>query len=777
MGEETRTTFRLQKSTGLRAKLVRAMVLTLVIVTGATVLTVGYMNYRSARATLDTIETHIRQSIARKGNGLAANHALALRGLVADNAFGDVARVIERSVREDDEILYGLFAGADGRVWTYVPALGLVREGGSLPDLKELGIEPVAAARVGAEASKREVAGQEAFEFSAAVAADDGAVLGRVLYGLSSVPLKRALSAARQDFQRTLLLTLALLSGLGIAASLLGITIIRGVASRITRPLAHLTEVITEIADGHKNRRVSIASDDEIGDLGRAFNQMLQELNDSYKKLESLNRNLEHRVEERTRELGRRNRDMRLVLDNVNQGFLTMSPDGILAQERSAIVTRWFGHSAVDQKFETYIGKHDKNFAEAFQLGWEVLLEGLLPRELCLAQLPGRLRHGDRELEFSYHAIQDQGGSPGAVRGLLIVVNDITEQVTHARQEAERTELLAMVQGFMTDRGGFLAFFDEVTHLLDSYGDADSDLITRKRVLHTIKGNAGLAGFRVVADLCHRAEEQLADGGEAHAADTIAKLLERWRTLGDTLATLLGERGRDVVEVRIGELATVIEDLRGAGTPNRITARLSGWTLEPMERPLGRLARYARSLAQRLGKGEIKVDVDGGGARIEPQRWKGLWSELVHVVRNSVDHGLEPPDERRGTSKPPQPALRLRATMAGDRLIIDIEDDGRGIDWDALRVIGRDKGMPCSSPEEMTAVLLAPDVTTRNQVTLTSGRGMGLASVADRVRELGGHITVQSRKGAGTKFRVSLPLTAGTPLRTEPAPAPTRNIA
>src|SRR5688572_4707391 len=103
MGEDTRTTFRLQKTTGLRAKLVRAMVLTLVIVTGATVVTVGYMNYRSARATLDTIETHIRQSIARKGHGLAANHALALRGLVADNAFGDVARVIERSVRDDDE--------------------------------------------------------------------------------------------------------------------------------------------------------------------------------------------------------------------------------------------------------------------------------------------------------------------------------------------------------------------------------------------------------------------------------------------------------------------------------------------------------------------------------------------------------------------------------------------------------------------------------------------------------------------------------------------------
>jgi signal transduction histidine kinase len=784
MGERTQIKPGLRARPGLRAKLVRAMVVTLVIVTGATVLTVGYMNYRSARATLETIETQIRQSIARKGQGLATNHAMALRGLVADNAFGDVARLVERSVQEDEEMLYGLFLGADGRVWTYVPPAVLSRDPRSRPDFKDLGIDPVAAGRPGAEATKRDVAGQEAFEFSASVAADDGAVLGRIFYGLSSVPLKRALSDAREEFQRTLLLTLMLLSVLGIAATLLGITIVRGVAARITRPLVHLTDVTTAIADGRKDQRVSIASDDEIGDLGRAFNQMLQELDESYKKLESLNRTLEHRVETRTRELGQRNRDMRLVLDNVNQGFLTMSREGVLAEERSAIVTRWLGASAPNQRFVAYIGRHDQGFAEAFQLGWEVLLEGLLPLELCLTQLPKRLHHDGRELEFSYHAIQEQGvdrrtlyGTGGILRGLLIVVNDITEQVTHARQEADRAELLAMVQGFMTDRSGFLAFFDEVTHLLESYRDPDSDLITRKRVLHTIKGNAGLAGFRVVSDLCHQAEEQLADGGEAQAEDTIRALLERWHTLDDTLATLLGERGRDIVEVQVGELAGVIEDLRSAGTPNRITSQLAGWTLEPVERPLGRLARYARSLAQRLGKGEIHVDVDGGGVRVDPQRWKGLWSELVHVVRNAVDHGMEAPDERRGTSKPLQPRLRLRTAAAGERLIIDIDDDGRGIDWDALRAIAQGKGLPCASPEELTAVLLAPDITTRSQVTLTSGRGMGLASVADRVRELGGNIAVKSRTGHGTQFRVSLPLTAGAPIRTEPVPAPAHNIA
>jgi signal transduction histidine kinase len=769
MGEVT--TVRLGVRTGVRAKLVRAMVVTLVAVTGATVLTVGYVNYRNASGTLDTIETHIRQSIARKGQGLATNHALALRSLVSDNAFGDVARLVERSVREDEEMLYGAFLGADGKVWTYVPPATLAREPGARPDVSELGIDAAAAARPGAESTKRNVAGQEAFEFSAAVANDDGVVVGRVFYGLSSEPLKRALSMARHESQRSLLLTLVLLSLLGAAATVLGISIVRGVAARIIRPLAHLTEVATAIADGRKNRRVAIWTDDEIGVLGGAFNQMVQELDQSYQSLEGLNRTLEHRVEARTRELGERNRDMRLVLDNVNQGFLTMSSNGILAEERSAIVTRWLGVSPPQQTFAAYVGQRDPAFAESFQLGYEVLQEGLLPLELCLAQLPKRLRHDGRELEFTYHAIQEQGGSSD-VHGLLIVINDITEQVRHARQEADRAEQLAMVQGFMTDRRGFLAFFDEVTHLLETFEDPEADLVSRKRVLHTIKGNAGLAGFRGVADLCHRAEEQLADGSEPDAEGTIRILFERWRALSNMLSTLLGERGRDVVEVQVGELAGLIDDMRVAGVPGRITSRLTGWTLEPTERPLERLARHARSLAQRLGKGEIQVEVDGGGVRVDPQQWKGLWSELVHVIRNAIDHGVETPDERRATAKPARPSLRLRTTSTRERLMIEIEDDGRGIDWDAVRAVAKKKGLPCTSPEELTAVLLAPDVTTKTQATLTSGRGMGLASVAERVRALGGDIAVESRRGQGTRFRLSLPLNPGTtPLRTQPASA------
>lgn len=739
----------------LRTKLVRAMVGTLAVVFGATLLIVGYVSYRSARATLDTIETHIRQSIIRKGQGLAANHALALRPLVADNAFGDVARLVQRAVRQDDEMVYGLFLGSDGRPWAYVRHADDTATTG--PDeWRELEIAPEAAQSPGLQSTRRHAAGENVFEFSAPVDGDDGMILGRIFYGLSSIPLDRALAAARRDSQRSLLLTLSLLVFLGLTAMLLGVGIIRNLSQRITRPLGHLTEVTTAIAAGAKHERVSIASDDEIGVLGHAFNRMLAQLDDSYERLEGLNRTLEQRVVERTQELAQRNRDMRLVLDNVNQGFLTISREGVLAQERSAIVDRWFGPYQGRTTFWAYLAPHDPEFGELFDLGYQALLEDTLPLALSVEQLPRNMVIGGRELSFSYHPMHEEG----AFAGLLIVINDVTEQRLHARQEAEQAEVLAMFRAFSQDRTGFLAFFDEASHMLETLRDPGIEPMLRRRLYHTLKGNAALTGLHAVAHLCHRAEDLLADGDEAALAATHEALAARWVALRETLAALIGERGREILEVHRRELDSIIEELRRAPASGRTLARLAAWGHEPADKPLVRLAQHARGLAQRLGKGDLEVIVEAGGVRLDPQRFTGLWSEMVHVVRNAVDHGVEMTDERRARGKAGRPRLWLRTRAEANQLVLEIEDDGRGIDWQAVRQAAAERGLPAETPEQLTEALLAPGVTTRSEVTATSGRGMGLSAVRDRVAALGGAIAVTSTPGQGTRFQLRMPLSS-----------------
>jgi two-component system chemotaxis sensor kinase CheA len=782
--------FRSSQRTRLRTRLVRAMVGTLAIVSGATLLTVGYLNVRIARSTRDTMEAQIRESITRKGEGLATNHALALRGLVADNAFGDVAHLVERAVRQDHEMVYGLFLGSDGRPWTYVPPLSATGPDDQQPNWHELGIDPEESRTPDLQSRLRVVNGQTVFEFSAPVDSDDGVVQGRLFYGLSRVPLDHALAAARRDFERSLALTLLLIGGLGIVTTLLGVTIIRNLSRRITGPLAHLTDVITAIAAGHKKERVTIDSEDEIGTLGRAFNRMLQQLDESYLKLEGLNRTLEQRVQERTEELGARNRDMRLVLDNVNQGFLTISDEGMLAQEHSAIVETWLGAYDGPLTFWDYIARCDQNFADMFQLGHEALREDVLPRQLCLDQLPARLRVGERDLIFTYRSITDDAsaggdevtssGRPKRKRGVLIVVNDITAQLLRARQESEQAELMAMFQGFTADRTGFLSFFEEATRMLETLREGSADLATRKRFYHTIKGNAGLAGFGAVAQLCHDAEDKLAEGDAPGVESVLEALSARWTVLQTTLADLVRERGRDVIDVHARELDEVLKAVRGV-VPAAVWDRMADWRLEPAERPLTRLAEYARSLAQRLGRGDLEVVIEDNGLRLDPQHWSGLWSELVHVIRNAVDHGLERVEDRTAAQRPARPRMRLATKAVGDHLVIEIEDDGRGIDWEAVRRAASAKGLPSATTDDLTNALLCASVTTRDVVTTTSGRGVGLAAVRERVDALGGHIKLATALGQGTLFQLTFPLDspnsphdrrlARTPTRLTPPPA------
>ena len=741
------------------------MVGTLAVVFGATLLTVGYLNIRSARETQDTIEAQIRQSITRKGQGLATNHALALRGLVADNAFGDVGHLVERAVRQDREMVYGLFLGADGRPWTYVPPLSPAGELDPQPNWRELGIETGESRTTGIQSRQRVVKGQRVFEFSAPVDSDDGAVLGRIFYGLSSVPLDQALATARHDFQRSLVLTLLLLGALGVAAMLLGVVIIHNLSRRITGPLAHLTDVITAIAAGHKNERVVIESEDEIGALGRAFNRMLEKLDDSYLRLEALNRTLEQRVNDRTAEVGQRNQDMRLVLDNVNQGFLTVSRTGHLALEHSRVVDGWFGPFEGSITFWDYMGRVDRGFAEMFRLGFDALLDDVLPLEMCLDQLPNRSRFDGRDFSFSYRMIGDQiPGEAATPQGLLIVVNDITEQLLRARHEAEQSELLAMLRGFTTDRSGFLSFFEEATRIVETLRAGEADLPTRKRLYHTLKGNAGLAGFGAVADLCHQAEDKLGENDEAAVQVILEAVANRWQALEEMLSSLVRERGRDVLDVHARDLEEVLAALREVA-PAAIWARMADWRLEPAERALTRLGDYARSLAERLGRGDLDINIDAGGVRLDPQRWSGLWSELVHVIRNAVDHGLEPIEERRAGSKDPRPHLRLATKSTGDKLVIEIEDDGKGIDWIAVRKVAAERGLAFESTEELTEALLSKFLTTRATVTATSGRGVGLASVRQRVQTLGGRIAIFTTRGRGTTFQFTFPLSGA------PAPA------
>ncbi|HVY25639.1 MAG TPA: ATP-binding protein [Polyangiaceae bacterium] len=455
-------------------------------------------------------------------------------------------------------------------------------------------------------------------------------------------------------------------------------------------------------------------------------------------------------MQERTQELAGRNRDLRLVLDTVDQALLTIDLSGRVAPERSSVTDAWFGTYVGSPRFVEYVGA-DRRFTVIFELGLEGLRDGVLPAEIYLEQLPKRLERGAKQFDCRYLPIEERG----ALKGLLLVIDDVTERLARAREEGEQRELMAAFIALMRDRNGFLTFCDESERILDELSQTATEGLLQKRLLHTLKGNAAVFGLHLVSELCHQAESELDQGLPCNRS--LDHLRARWSEIRRTLQGAAAEQLRSTIEISKDDLQELSARALQGASAAEVIGEIRRLSWESSARPLGRLAQHAQALASRLGKGLLEVEIEVDDARLEPERWAPLWSELVHVVRNAVDHGIETPEERDVAGKARVGRLRLATHRVGTGYRIEVEDDGRGIDWEAIRIRCAERGQPNATRAELVDAMLSADFSTRRQVTDMSGRGMGLAALAGVVRELGGHVDVESESGQGARWVVTVP--------------------
>ena len=216
------------------------------------------------------------------------------------------------------------------------------------------------------------------------------------------------------------------------------------------------------------------------------------------------------------------------------------------------------------------------------------------------------------------------------------------------------------------------------------------------------------------------------------------------------------ERGsQDALEGVIERIGRAIIELQNEVMSMRMT---------PMAFVFNRFPRMVRDLAKRFGK-KVKFIIEGAETEIDRSILDKLGDPLVHLLRNAIDHGIEPPEERVAAGKPEEGHLWLRAYAEGNYVFIEVEDDGRGIDPEKVKKKAIERGL--LTPEEaenltkreIYELLFRPGFSTAEKITDVSGRGVGLDVVKAVIEQLGGSIEVQSEVGKGTKFILRLPLT------------------
>jgi len=201
---------------------------------------------------------------------------------------------------------------------------------------------------------------------------------------------------------------------------------------------------------------------------------------------------------------------------------------------------------------------------------------------------------------------------------------------------------------------------------------------------------------------------------------------------------------------------------------NLITTELQEGVMKTRLQPIGNIwskfPRTVRDVALGCGK-QVRIELEGKDTELDKTIIEAIKDPMTHLVRNAVDHGIEPPEVRQAAGKPPEGRLLLRAFHEGGQVNIEITDDGAGLDLEKIRNKAVQKGLISAdqsarmSEREMSNLIFLPGLSTAEKVTNVSGRGVGMDVVRTNIEKIGGVVDVQSKPGQGSTVRMKIPLT------------------
>jgi len=575
---------------------------------------------------------------------------------------------------------------------------------------------------------------------------------------------------------------------------------------QITRPLTRMQAMMSEIASSQDfTRRVPVGRMDEIGHSIVAFNGMIE------------------KIQESSLQLKQKTADIQAMLQNMQQGILTVVEGAVIHSEYSAYLEAIFetrdiaDRSLMDLVFaDTDLGADVLSQVDAASyacLGEDAINfafnEHLLVTEISKRMPDGRVKI----LDLNWSAITDDNDT---IVRLMLCVRDVTELRKLAAEAGEQKRRLEMIgeilavseekfHHFIESSAGFI---NENERIIRQHSQADREAISELfRNMHTIKGNARTYNLQHLTNIVHETEQRYhelhhAEADKAWDQDSLMQELARVRAAVESYATInevsLGRKGasrRESAErylmvdiAHIQESLRLIEaaksdDLHALQSMRenvRKTLRVLG--TETVGEALSGVLESLPSLSGELGKEAPFVRIDDNGYRLRREAGSALKNVFMHLLRNSVDHGLEPADVRSAQGKPAAGAIDIEVGVGEGALQITLSDDGRGLALKRIRGMAIEKGWIEAnqhlSDEQIAELIFRPGFSTADKVTEVSGRGVGMDAVRDFLKREYGSIALRfTDDHEGADFRqfqtiVSLPEelavdTVGMPARSD----------
>jgi two-component system chemotaxis sensor kinase CheA len=547
----------------------------------------------------------------------------------------------------------------------------------------------------------------------------------------------------------------------------------------IVSPLTNILNATEAVRKGDLTGRISIKSEDEIGVLSTNFNYMMEDLKSSRETIENYAKNLEGMVAERTAELNSANGTISAMINSLGQGFMVIEPGGVINPIYSK-ACEYLLESVPAGKKVWDIVPHTGKEPEKL---WAALFMETLPFEDLVGLCPATFKHSqDRHVTLNYNAIK---GEDGSVESIVLVATDRTSEI-QAMQAAERERNYAnMVVRISKNKKQFAVFTklskDLLSETLAESQKENPDYDLLFRLVHTIKG--GSASFSIVSvkDLAHSTESYLYGLKRNECEDPAAALSKvRAQSVEMALAfeqflsensNLIGaDMSADTVQIPLVRLKSFSEKL--AQLPEGASWQATfeeEFIMEPIKNSFGHFDDMVEPVKERLGKEVNPIGFVNGDIKVKAENYSDLVGSMIHAIRNAVDHGLEGPEDREAAGKSRAGNLTFEFIKERvenkDWLTIKFSDDGRGINPERIREklvkLGREQEAKDLSDESVIQKVFDAGFSTKDEVTETSGRGVGLDAISHEAGKLGGFARVFTRLGEGTTLVVSIPTVEG----------------
>jgi two-component system chemotaxis sensor kinase CheA len=521
----------------------------------------------------------------------------------------------------------------------------------------------------------------------------------------------------------------------------------------IYRPIRSSIAVSEKIASGHFDNDITVRGSLEFKHLLAALKEMQAKL-------------VLH-IEERQK-----------VLNCLGQGFLMF--------DRNGICTPVYSRSCQTLLEATPPGK---NIADILRLDakdrakFDRLLKLTFDRrhvdslDLLASFAPHTYRHSQgMHVRIDYMA-DPAAGSQSASDNIIVIATDITKQVQAQNLAAEQKNAFESIERVLRDRISFGAFMRRAAEFAETVsGDVgDIDLADLRREAHTLKGGAGEFRLTALAGMLHDFESLLAPAGTTQAAD-MAQLRRHSTALMQEIASIRAQftelLGTDVTRLETeGHLDKnavfgFAGYLASKGLDEARQAYIRRVCMESLQDAFRRFDLQIEELAGRFNKKVLPIQFTGADVPYLADGYQKLFASFGHLFRNIMDHGIEMPEQRllRGKDESGQVEVKLDLEKNGaDRpwLVIDIRDDGAGIDVNRAREKLHAKDPAGNwykySDQQVLDRIMTAGLSTREEVSEYSGRGIGLNAVYHEVRKLGGSMAIRSVPGHGTSFSIKVP--------------------